>query len=57
MRQSAAKPYIKEGSTTIENIAKKKYLSEEVSRVGEIRNGRHLLFGNRIINEDIVWTI
>ena len=37
-----------EGSTTIESITEKKYLSEEVSRVGEIRNGEHLIFGNRV---------
>jgi hypothetical protein len=41
-------------STTIENITNEKYISEEVSRVGEIRNGRYLYFGNRNINKDIV---
>jgi hypothetical protein len=44
----------KERSTTIESITKKKDLGEEASRVGEIRNGRHILFGKRIMYEDIV---
>ena len=52
-RQSAAK-LEREGSTTIESIAIEKYYSEEVSRVGEIRNGEHPIFGNRIWGEDIV---
>ena len=49
--QSAAKPYLyKERSTTIESIAKKKYLGEEASRVHLLisGNGRQFIFGNRI---------
>ena len=44
-------------STTIESIAKKKDLSEEVSRVHLVisGNGRLCIYGNSIYIEDIVW--
>ena len=42
-------------STTIESIIYEKYINEEASRVGEIRNEKHYIFGNRIYNEYIVY--
>ena len=55
MRQSAAKPFIRERSTTIESITIEKYYSEEVSRVGEIRSGSLYNYGNSNYIEDIVY--